>query len=147
MKKRVQVPVLCFRCCGTDAPAVKGSCDWRAAVRAHTELGSACPGTPSLRGCLRKLPVCILRQILKIPAWLLQLWGFVTASGLPCFALSVCTQSCLQSQPCCLEVCHHRFVMSLMSPSFECCIPAPSAEAVLARVQWAGWAALWLGSV
>lgn len=116
---------------------LKAGVTGRAGVRA--ELGSACPG--ALRGCLGKLPVCILRQILQIFPWLLLFLGFCGSvwAGFFCsslvsvlavvFAVSASLSGSLSSL-----LCHELN----MSPRFDCCIPAPSAEAVLARLQELG---------
>lgn len=98
-----------------------------AGVRAHAELGSGCPGAHSLRGCLKNLPVCILRHILSIFPWLLLFLGGCDSvwAGFFRSSLSVFWQPCLRSQLHCLEVCHHCFVMSLI------CHPDLSAASLL----------------
>lgn len=69
------------------------------------------------------------------------LGGFVRMSGLAfpaalCVLAAVFAVSASLSASLSSLLCHELN----MSPRFECCIPAPSAEAVLACLQHFGWA-------
>lgn len=103
---------------------------------AHTELGSGCPGAHSLS---KNSQFAFWDTFFKSLHGCWCSWGFCESVWAGCslcvlaavFAVSASLSASLSSL-----LCHELN----MSPRLECCIPAPSAEALLACVQHFGWA-------